>query len=91
MLRPDCGKWEQSLEDLRRLSIEAEHPRSRERFQALYQIGSRQSNATDWAAKIGRNTRTVMDWVHRYNQLGPTSLEYRHSGGRSPLLTKRSK
>jgi len=90
MLRPDCGKWEQSLEDLRRLSIEAEHPRSRERFQALYQIGSRQSNATDWAEKIGRNARTVMEWVHRYNQLGPTGLEFRHTGGRSPLLTTRN-
>ena len=91
MLRPDCGKWEQSLEDLRRLSIEAEHPRSRERFQALYQIGSRQTNATAWATKIGRNARTVMDWVHRYNQLGPTSLEYQHTGGHPPLLTKGSR
>ncbi len=91
MLRPDVGKWSQSLEDLRRLSIEAEHPRSRERYQALYQIGSRQTNATDCAAKIGRNARTVMDWVHRYNQLGPSSLEYRHTGGPAPLLTKGGK
>ena len=90
MLRPDCDKWGQSLEDLRRLSIEAEHPGSRERFQALYQIGSEQSNATDWATQISRSARTVMEWVHRYNQLGPTSLEYRHTGGRSPLLPQRS-
>jgi len=90
MLRPDCGKWEQSLEDLRRLSIEAAHPRSRERFQALYQIGNHHSNATEWASRIGRNARTVMDWVQRYNQFGPTSLEYRHTGGLPPLLTKRS-
>jgi transposase len=91
MLRPDCGKWEQSLEEIRRLSIEAEHPRSRERFQGLYQIGSHQTNATEWAGKIGRNPRTVMDWVRRYNSLGPTSLEYRPTGGRTPLLTNRSK
>jgi transposase len=91
MLRPDFSKWEQSLEDIRRLSIEAEQPRSRERFQALYQIGSQQSNATEWAGKIGRNPRTVMDWVRRYNSLGPTSLEYRHTGGRTPLLPNQSK
>lgn len=88
MLRPNFSKWEQSLEDIRRLSIKAKHPRSRERFQALYLIGAGQTNATDWAKKIGRNPRTVMDWVHRYNSLGPTSLEYEHTGGRTPLLTK---
>lgn len=88
MLRPNFSKWEQNLEDIRRLSIKAKHPRSRERFQALYLIGAGQTNATDWAGKIGRNPRTVMDWVHRYNSLGPTSLEYEHTGGRTPLLTK---
>ena len=91
MLRPDLGKWEQSLEDIRRLSIETEHPRSRERFQALYVIGSHQTNATEWAGKIGRNARTVMDWVRRYNNLGPVGLEYEHTGGRPPLLTTRNK
>ena len=91
MLRPNFGKWEQSIEDIRRLSIEAEHPRSRERFQALYQIGSHQTNATEWAEKIGRNPRTVMEWVHHYNRLGPAGLEYRHTGGRTPLLAKQSK
>jgi hypothetical protein len=45
MVRPDFEKWSQSAEDIRRLSIEAEHPRSRERFQALYMIGSGQENA----------------------------------------------
>ena len=91
MLRPDVGKWEQSLDDIRRLSIEADHGRSRERFQALYQIGSQQTNATEWAKEIGRNARTVMDWVHCYNNLGPTGLEYHHTGGRTPFLTKPSK
>jgi transposase len=91
MLRPNFGNWEQSIEDIRRLSIEAEHPRSRERFQAVYQIGSHQTNATEWAEKIGRNPRTVMEWVHHYNTLGPAGLEYRHTGGRTPLLAKLSK
>ena len=41
MVRPDVAKWGQSLSDLRRLSVEAEHPRTRERFLALFMIGSR--------------------------------------------------
>ncbi|MBK8799820.1 MAG: hypothetical protein IPM07_27515 [Anaerolineales bacterium] len=40
MVRPDLAKWEQTLADLRRLSVAAEHPRARERFLALYEIGA---------------------------------------------------
>ncbi|MBK8796848.1 MAG: hypothetical protein IPM07_11010 [Anaerolineales bacterium] len=29
MVRPDLAKWEQTLADLRRLSVAAEHPRTR--------------------------------------------------------------
>lgn len=44
MVRPEFEKWNQTVEDIRRLSIEAEHPRSRERLQALYMIASKQEN-----------------------------------------------
>ncbi len=64
MVRPDTAKWGQELADLRRLSLEAEHRRTRERFQALYMIGSRQTNATAWAREIGRTLDTVLRWVH---------------------------
>ena len=90
MIRPDFDKWEQDSETIRRLGIEAEHKRSRERFQALYIIGTQQLNATGWAKQIGRRNQTVMDWVHQYNQQGPESLNYQRTGGRAPLLvTKR--
>jgi transposase len=91
MLRPDFAKWSQSPEDVRRLSLEAEHARSRERFQALYMIGSGQYSATQWAHQLGRQDETVIGWVHRYNSAGPTSVYYQHSGGRSPFLPKSSK
>lgn len=84
MLRPDCSRWNQKPEDLLRLSIEADSPRSRERYLALYMIASQQSNATQWAQKIGREDQTVMGWVHRYNAEGPSGVIYRHSGGRTP-------
>ena len=66
MVRPDFEKWNQTAEDVRRLSVEAEHPRSRERFQALYIIGSHQDNASHWAQGIKRQKQTVLKWVHRH-------------------------
>jgi transposase len=88
MIRPDFGKWDQDSEAVRRLSIEAEHARSRERFLALYMIGSGQRNATEWAKETGRGPRTVMEWVHKYNAEGPSALYYQHSGGRRPLFAQ---
>ena len=89
MVRPDVGKWEQTPSDLRRFSVEAEHPRSRERFLALYMIASRQTSATRWAAEVGHTKETVLSWVHIYNESGPDGVLYRHTGGRAPLLPKR--
>jgi hypothetical protein len=86
MIKVELAKWQQTLEDLRLASLNEAHPRSRERFQALYLIASGQFNASACAAHIGRQDETVLRWVHRYNRLGPGSLLYRHSGGRSPLL-----
>jgi len=86
MIRVEMAQWKQSLEDLRLASLQAPHPRSRERFQALYLIASGRFNATTCAAHIGRQDETVLGWVHRYNTYGPDALLYRRSGGRSPLL-----
>ena len=86
MVGVECARWGQTPEDLRRASVEAPHPRSRERFQALYLIASGRFNATACAAHIGRQDETVLRWAHRYNRHGPEALAYRHSGGRAPLL-----
>jgi hypothetical protein len=88
MIRPDFGKWGQDAEAIRRLGVEAEHSRSRERFQALYMIGIGQTNASQWAEKIGRNPRTIMEWVHTYNAKGATAIHYQHSGGCPPFLPR---
>jgi len=86
MIKVEMAKWGQTVEDLRLASLREAHPRSRERFQALYLIASGQFNATACAAHIGRQDETVLRWVHLYNRHGPDALAYRHSGGRSPLL-----
>ncbi|MDX1418280.1 MAG: helix-turn-helix domain-containing protein [Candidatus Promineifilaceae bacterium] len=85
MLRPDIDKWGQTSEDIRQLSIKADHPRSRERFQALYLIATGKTNATLWAQEINRDDQTVMGWIHRYNAEGPDALTYRHTGGHPPF------
>jgi transposase len=86
MVHPDTAKWDQTVADLRRLSVEARHPRTRERFLALYLIASKQRNATEWAAEIKRMDDTVLGWVHKYNAEGPEALVYRRSGGKPPLF-----
>ncbi len=91
MVRPDFEKWNQTAEDMRRLSIEADHPRSRERFQALYMIGSGQDNASHWAQSIKRQKQTVLKWVHRYNEAGAESIPYQHTGGAQPKLNEAKK
>lgn len=89
MIRPDVAKWNQTVADLRRLSTEAEHPRTRERFLTLYMIGSKKANATQWAAEIGRTDDAVLKWVHKYNKEGPEALVYERTGGRAPLFRKK--
>ena len=91
MIRPIFEKWGQKAEKIRRLSVEAAHPRSRERFQALYMIGTGQKNASEWSRKIKRKKQTVLGWVHRYNEKGPQSIHYQHSGGQQSKLNEAEK
>jgi hypothetical protein len=86
MLRPDFSKWGQTPQEIRQLSITAAHPRSRERFQALYLIGTGQTNASRLANEIKRDDQTVMGWIHLYNAEGSDALLYKRTGGRSPFL-----
>jgi hypothetical protein len=86
MIRVELHKWGQSLEDLRRLALRAEHPRTRERFLALSLIADGTHNATTWAACSGRQDETVLKWLHAYNAEGPDALNYRRTGGAAPLL-----
>jgi len=86
MIRPDTTKWKQTPDDLRRLATESVHPRTRERFLALYQIAAKQTNATLWAEMIDRCDECVMGWVHAYNERGPEAMTYRRTGGSAPFL-----
>jgi hypothetical protein len=87
MLRVDYTRWGQTPEDLRELATSAPHPRTRERFLALYEITA-DSCATRVAPRTRRHPQTVMEWVHVYNTQGPEALAYRRTGGRRPLFVR---
>jgi hypothetical protein len=70
MLRVDHARWDQTPADLRELAMSASHPRSRERFLALYEI-TQESCATRVAAQARRHPQTVLEWLHLYNTRGP--------------------
>lgn len=91
MIRPDFAKWHQTPDEILRLAREAEHPRSQERYLALYAIGTKTSNATQWAKATGRENETILGWIHQYNAEGPAAIAYRHSGGRTPFLPQRQR
>ena len=87
MLTVDYSRWGQDLDILRVLGLNAEHPRPRERFLALYDIGG-DKNASQVGRETGRNPPMVMEWVHRYHTVGPAALVYQPTGGRSPFLPR---
>jgi hypothetical protein len=86
MIRPDTAKWNLTPNDLLKLATESSHRRTRERFLALYQIATCQTNSTQWSVQIGRCDECVMSWVHLFNEKGPEALVYRRTGGASPFL-----
>lgn len=90
MLRVKTADWHQSAESLREIALKASHPRTRERFMALYEI-TQGTSATKVGRQTQRNPQTVMDWVHRYNASGPDSLVFERTGGHPPLCQTKSK
>src|SRR3954452_21797716 len=84
MLRVDHARWDQTPADLRELAMSASHPRTRERFLALYEI-TQESCATRIAERTHRHPQTVLEWLHLYNTRGPQALTYQRTRGRPPL------
>src|SRR3954471_11215835 len=73
MLRVESARWGQTPADLRELAMSAPHPRTRERFLALYEI-TQESCATRVAERTRRHPQTVMEWLHLYNTRGPEAI-----------------
>ena len=67
MIRVQTDKWRQTVEDLRLASLTEPHPRSRERFQALYLIASGQS----FIGRINRDPVALVDRLWPKFELDP--------------------
>jgi transposase len=85
MLKVNHSYHNQNSEILRKEALKAAHPRTRERFMALYEVAQGKS-ASKVAKESGRNPQTVMSWVHRYNDNGADALIYERSGGHPPFF-----
>ncbi|NCR40480.1 MAG: hypothetical protein GPJ21_11785 [Microcystis aeruginosa W13-11] len=70
MLKVDCEKLNQSLETLREEALGAEHPRTRERLMALYEICGGK-NATQIGKDTGRNSQTICE---KHSQMRLTAM-----------------
>jgi len=86
MLKID-PKWGETPESLMRRAIEASHPRLRERFIALSLIASGQPG-TEVAKKVGRNRKTISEWVDKFNEEGPDGLIPNFKGNPGKVLTE---
>jgi transposase len=87
MLHVESARWGQTPADLRQLAMSAPHPRTRERFLALYEI-TQENCATRVAERTRRHPQTVMEWLHLYNTRGPEALVYQRTGGRPPFARR---
>jgi hypothetical protein len=67
--------------------MNAPHPRTRERFLALYDI-TQASCATRVAERTCRHPQTVMEWLHLSNIRGPEALVYQRTGGHPPFARR---
>ena len=67
--------------------MSASHPRSRERFLALYEI-TQESCATRVAERTRRHPQTVTEWLHLYNTGGPEALADQRTGGCPPFARR---
>jgi transposase len=87
MLKVCYENWNHTPETLRDFALNSEHPRTRERFMALFEMVVGGKNATQISKETQRNHQTVMSWVHKYNTHGHESLIYKRTGGNLPLFS----
>ncbi len=86
MLRVD-PRWGETAVSLLRRSIEASHPRVRERYQALHLILL--GHPGTWVANhLGRDRNTIAKWVHQFNKQGPDGLLPNFRGNPGKILSE---
>ena len=82
--------WELSLSQVRERMYEAERPRERERWHALWLLGQGWSQK-QVAEALEREAHTIGGWLEAFRQRGPEGLRFDAAGGSPPSWTRRSK
>ena len=86
MLKVD-PKWGETPASLIRRSIEASHPRLRERYLALSLIASGESGIAV-AEKLGRTRQSISEWGDKFTEEGPAGLIPDFKGHAGKRLTE---
>jgi transposase len=77
------GRWQLNVNDVRERMYRAPTARERERWHAVWLVAHGWS-VSQVAVALGRDTRTIGNWLEDLRQSGPTALAFEQSGGPPP-------
>jgi transposase len=83
-------QWHLDLAQVRERMYEAERPRERERWHALWLVG-RGWTREQVAQALDRDPHTIGAWLDAFRQRGPEGLRFDGSGGSPPSWTRRNR
>jgi transposase len=83
-------RWHLDLNQVRKRMYDAERPRERERWHALWLVGQGWTQDRI-AAALQRDAHTIGLWIEAFRQRGPEGVRFDPSGGSPPSWIRRSK
>jgi transposase len=83
-------RWHLNLAHVRERMYEADRPRERERWHALWLVGQGWSQERA-AQALDRDPHTIGVWLDAFRQRGPEGLRFDGSGGSPPSGTRRNR
>jgi transposase len=83
-------RWHLDLAQVRERMYDAERPRERERWHALWLVGQGWTQA-QVAQALDRDPHTIGVWVDAFRQRGPEGLRFDGSGGSPPSWMRRNR
>jgi transposase len=84
------GHWQLTLDQVRERVYRAPTPRERERWHALWLL-ARDGSIEQVAEALGRNERTIADWLQDFQQRGADGVAFEQTGGAPPPSIRSSK
>jgi transposase len=84
------GQWQLTLDQVRERVYRAPTARERERWHALWLL-ARDESIEEVAKALGRDERTIADWMQDFQQCGTDGVAFDQTGGPPPPSTRKSK